>query len=692
MEQLLSAHTIDGKSQGRKSRKIRDFLSKRHGPRRSAVSPAPSEIDELTSPEEICSTCRNVDWGSVLSSSSSLPVRKVLQVNLLNPSPCRFCNFLVQSLGTYPRLAEHDLLAVKIDPKLTPYPCTVEAFVLGLVPKWDFGFRTIWTFKSDVIFEECELVGSTLNPIQPLLDLDIVKPWLEHCLGSHPSRCQPSGSQANELHVIDCNTRQIIPHPSGTPYITLSYVWGQVAERHSATFSATQNVDETFLPPHVPQTVEDALQVTLQLGYQYLWVDKYCMDPNSGHFHAQLKQMNLVYQNSVLTIIAAAGTDSSYGLSGVSRRRTENRVQVGDHTITSIPQASPRLLRTSEWFTRGWTYQEGLLSTRRLIFMERQVYFECQSDWWYEGIAVTPEARSLVYSREGYKRGKSAGMFAADRTGSRDVDIKLRIEEYSERQLTNKNDILNAILGIFELFHQTFDVRHVWGIPYPNQDHSVARAGSPSSLQRLYFLISLVWTSRRRSSRRSAFPSWSWTGWLHAVEMESKGRVYQDGWGPLGYIVDDADWSLHLEKIDGTLVDWASCEKIHKASSASSTKAQSHDQLEQRELSKFLHIITYVTRLLPPTVNDASAFPTLESIAPSDEQYKVSLFMDLRDCSPETHELYVLHMPWKECNWMMVIRDLGDYWERVGIAFFGGNWGSTEHCTIKKTRMKIRLG
>jgi hypothetical protein len=696
MEQLLSAHTVAGKSQSRKSRKIRAFLSKIHGPRGSAVSPAPSEIDDPTSPEDLCSTCRSVDWSSVLRSSSSPPVRKVLQVNLLNPSACRFCNFLVQSLGTYPRLAEHDLLAVKIDPKLTPYSCTADAFVLGLVPKWDFGFRSILAFKSEVIFEVCEQVNHTLRPIQPLVDLTLFKFWLDHCAESHTHRCRPSGSQADDLHVIDCTSRQIIAHPISTAYITLSYVWGQTAEQHSEVLSAT-SVDQRCLPPQIPRTVEDALQVTLQLGYQYLWVDKYCLDHNSGNFHTQLKQMNRVYQNSVLTIIAAAGSDSSYGLPGVSRhRKSIPHVRVGDYTLSSIPHSIKLELDESTWATRGWTYQEGLLSTRRLIFTDNQVYYECQSDCLIEGNMEMPSSRSKDLISGDLIRNESR-VFAADRTGSRDFDINYRIEEYSKRLLTNEEDILNAFLGIFELFHQRYDIQHLWGLPYPIQDLDVARFRSPVILPKIYFLLSLGWFSAKHSARRIAFPSWSWTGWFSPIDMIRRGYSWRDEsklvWGQPGYIVDDTDWSMHVEKADGTWVNWSSCEQIRELSFPSPAQTLRHDEIKQQDLSRFLRIVTYVSRILPFEGTDVR-YSRIEVTASSTKSCWVYLSLDSREYSPSSHDLYVLHMPWQNCQWMIVIRQLEDCWERVGLAFQEAvrNVSVNGTFTFKKTRMEIRLG
>jgi hypothetical protein len=44
-----------------------------------------------------------------------------------------------------------------------------------------------------------------------------------------------------------------------------------------------------------------------------------------------------------------------------------------------MPKEAFSLSRGSaSWFERGWTYQEGVLSRRRLMFTENQVCFQCE--------------------------------------------------------------------------------------------------------------------------------------------------------------------------------------------------------------------------------------------------------------------------------------------------------------------------
>jgi hypothetical protein len=65
-----------------------------------------------------------------------------------------------------------------------------------------------------------------------------------------------------------------------------------------------------FLSGDLPDTIEDAITVTRNLGFQYLWIDRYCIDQqNEKEASAQIRQMDLVYKNAEITIIAAAGKD-----------------------------------------------------------------------------------------------------------------------------------------------------------------------------------------------------------------------------------------------------------------------------------------------------------------------------------------------------------------------------------------------
>lgn len=112
--------------------------------------------------------------------------------------------------------------------------------------------------------------------------------------------------------MINCSTRQIELATKTCRHVALSYVWGP-----PVTQPREDNLNGGL--PNLPRTVEDAILVTLQLGYHYLRVDRYCIDQNHGDDKKiQINQMDLIYQEAEVTIIATAGEDPSFSLPNVT--------------------------------------------------------------------------------------------------------------------------------------------------------------------------------------------------------------------------------------------------------------------------------------------------------------------------------------------------------------------------------------
>jgi hypothetical protein len=137
-----------------------------------------------------------------------------------------------------------------------------------------------------------------------------VKRYVTFCETNH--QCGYKGTQnVPNLVVIDCDNRRLASvSNTDTPYPILNYTWGK---------GEVVDVDLGGLPSTLPQAIEDAIQVVLALGQKYIWADCYCIPQNNaGEKHRLFQEMGSIYQNSSLTIIAAAGHDPTYGLPGVS--------------------------------------------------------------------------------------------------------------------------------------------------------------------------------------------------------------------------------------------------------------------------------------------------------------------------------------------------------------------------------------
>ncbi|KAF2688371.1 heterokaryon incompatibility, partial [Lentithecium fluviatile CBS 122367] len=145
-------------------------------------------------------------------------------------------------------------------------------------------------------------------------------------------------------------------------YVVLSYVWGPPSTQQHATPQS-----------RYPLTIEDSIRVSAMLRLHYLWVDRYCIEQEgSPEKLAQIEQMNKIYNEATLIIIAAAGSDPHYGLPRISHRCRESQSKLALGVLVFVQGISPHPaeLQTAQWTTRAWTYQEDFLSRRRLVFTD----------------------------------------------------------------------------------------------------------------------------------------------------------------------------------------------------------------------------------------------------------------------------------------------------------------------------------
>ncbi|KAJ9150227.1 hypothetical protein NKR23_g3711 [Pleurostoma richardsiae] len=354
----------------------------------------------------------------------------------------------------------------------------------------------------------------------------MIKSWISFCQSKHKRRCDPLPTEiVKKLRVIDVDALNVIAAPEKCEYVALSYVWG---------------AQPVTTPRKFPRVVEDSFVVTKKLGYKYLWVDKYCIDQDSvADKHDQVKAMHLVYGNARLTLIAAAGEDSEYGLPGVGcRERVEqNALSIGDYLyIRTFPHASSAL-DASRWATRGWTLQEGILSNRRLIFTDHQVSFRCNGMHCSEAVHWPYK---LMHAKSSHRFPENVprppfGRLALDQSYYREYANLLRIlEEYSNRDLSYASDSLNAFLGILSSFaNRTDPIYHVWGVPLVSDDGG--------------WDLMLHWRHRQPCNRQPRFPSWSWAGWSGPV---TPSRLNFDGPGNYPTRLEDDSRGEKAEPLD----------------------------------------------------------------------------------------------------------------------------------------------
>jgi hypothetical protein len=192
---------------------------------------------------------------------------------------------------------------------------------------------------------------------QNSFDADFAKLCIAYCRSNHGAECNSKDfTSMNSLRVIDCNVRKVVDAPNDCEYAALSYVWGSTAPA-----GVDSQGDKLHPLNNLPKVVTDSIDVTLQIGLRYLWVDQYCIDQSNTQMkHEQICQMDLIYSNAEVTIIAVAGEDASYGLPGVNttQRKPQSHYDNGSLHLASTLAHPSFSVSNSKWATRGWTFQE----------------------------------------------------------------------------------------------------------------------------------------------------------------------------------------------------------------------------------------------------------------------------------------------------------------------------------------------
>lgn len=174
----------------------------------------------------------------------------------------------------------------------------------------------------------------------------------------------------------------------------------------------------------------------------------------------QIAGMHMMYGMAILTIIAAGGNSANATLPGLQPGSREELQHI--ESIQSLRLAVPlrsleEVLAGSVWDTRGWTYQEGMLSRRKLFFTEEQLFFKCQRDVFSEDMIVESGKETAEYESkfQGIKLRTADRPLRSQLTycfSRYAIEYMRVIERYTRRKLTNPADIYNAIFAIITIF------------------------------------------------------------------------------------------------------------------------------------------------------------------------------------------------------------------------------------------------
>jgi hypothetical protein len=543
---------------------------------------------------------------------------------------------------------------------------SMTAFWFTYVPQSAHNFGCLAEYT-----DEFNGAGQRVRIIDPArVDFNVVKRWLALCEGQHGKLCNPpmqSRSLPKGFAVINCVSRKLEPLPAQAKFAALSYVWG------ASTSTSPSKSASMF-----PRTIEDSIAVALELGLAYIWIDRYCVpQQDCPEKLEQIQKMHEIYREADLTIVAAAGEGPDHGLPGISASRAKAPsvdVRIGSHRIVSTGKSAEETLRRTVWASRAWTYQEGLVSRRKLIFTDEQVYLHCMQREFRE--TIDQDYSLLAQSdSDDFATPFQCGILHLIPQKHGLESVYGLIRDFSRRKITFQSDTLNALLGVLNFFQEAYpdEFRHIWGQPIPYKKTSSMGDIVASAMR---------WQQRNQVERRPGFPSWSWIGW--------KGTAL-----PLSFEAYSEDIKASLLLKDGSTVDDA-----HVLADPASFQSLSE------RLSKYLLIEAdtvnvcirqkmggdgdYINMWEPSFVKDgvemgditdAKGFVVTQTVKKGDGTYEALQ-------AGRTWLGIVLH----KADLVIVMKDMGGYYERFGYIDVRFSESEAKYRELFLGRKQIRLG
>ncbi|KAJ2991381.1 hypothetical protein NUW58_g2535 [Xylaria curta] len=391
------------------------------------------------------------------------------------------------------------------DPELSLFWSENHFWVSGTISSYIY-----YVQNSDVNFLVDEASRFEVKPAQTI-DFERIRTWVDRCRNEHIGGCERLTRTAEygklvqdlypELHLlrfIDVRNQCVVETNVIRPYVALSYVWGLAVNLRLTTSNKADLAEPGALLNHlIPRTIRDAVSLN---------------DPDD--VNRGIKSMDLIYENAELTIVAACGHDADAGLPGV-REGTRLQPRLSEEILPNVRLGCyldpEKRMGRSVYNSRAWTFQEEILSTRRLIFIDELVYFRCRSATFFECFDPALDSKIAPWDYMGSIYNSSTLPDAIEMLDP-SLDFQTFVMYYTMRSLTNQEDTLNALGGIIQRLSRKMKCGFLEGLPI------------------VIFDLAILFTGTKGSPRRRHnFPSYSWAGWKGTVDYS---------W----FIIDENEW------------------------------------------------------------------------------------------------------------------------------------------------------
>ncbi|KAG8161780.1 hypothetical protein KVR01_008767 [Diaporthe batatas] len=348
-----------------------------------------------------------------------------------------------------------------------------------------------------------------LPSMMSVIQTALLREWIRVCDTSH--RCWSEDKRILPTRLLDVNcpghgddsTIQLVKSSSlkcNPKYVALSHRWGTIGPSMQATSDKITYLERGFKTTSLPQTFQDAVYVTKELGLRYLWIDCLCIiqDSDQDWLYESVK-MEDVFANAYCTIAATRSRSSEDGF--LSQQRVERLCKAvrplkgPPYYICDRIDDFREDVENSELNQRGWVLQERALSRRTIYFAKRQIYWECGKGVYCETLTKLQNRKSALLGDAHFPQ------YIEDLAKDDKINYFISLyEQYSTRSFTYPDDRQVAILGIERRLLKSLGTRGKYGVfeEYLHRTLLWQRNKSQASMRLL----------SERLLRK--VPSWSW--------------------------------------------------------------------------------------------------------------------------------------------------------------------------------------
>jgi hypothetical protein len=226
--------------------------------------------------------------------------------------------------------------------------------------------------------------------------IDKIKTWMRTCETEHEHCPQQhsTGLPKRVLRIADDSVSLYISKKEDVQkedqgYVALSYRWG-----NDLPLRLTHDTMDAFIQgrpiSELPETLQDAVHISRNLGFEFLWIDALCIiQDDQNDWAEQSAQMADIYRHSSLNLCAA---DSAGCGSGMVEKAAPHLMEIAAATAQSTgltetvvlvggPIASAEIdVSDCGLQSRGWVFQEGLCSSCGLYVSRRHgLWWDCRT-------------------------------------------------------------------------------------------------------------------------------------------------------------------------------------------------------------------------------------------------------------------------------------------------------------------------